>query len=90
MRTKTKQSLPVADHAGRQNRSGLDDNPRLDCHLGGEAGVHAADGVDHGLVAYVHVRADLDGVLVTWPQAAKKKKSRIGGGFPKRRRKTEG
>lgn len=59
-------AAPVADHAGSQDRSGLDDNPRIHQHFRGEPGVHPAHGVDHGLVAHVHVRPNLHRVLVAW------------------------
>lgn len=58
-------SSPVADHARRQHRSGLDDDPGFDVHRRGEARIHVSHGVDDGLVANVHVRADLNRVLVT-------------------------
>lgn len=55
---------PVANHARRQHRSGLDDDPRLDRNFRGEAGVDVSHRVDDCFVTDVDVSADFHLVLV--------------------------
>lgn len=56
---------PVANHAGREHCSRLDNDPRLDRNFSRKAGVNVSDGVDNRLVTNVDVSADLHLVLVT-------------------------
>lgn len=56
---------PVANHAGRKDRPRLDNHPRIDRDLRGEACVNVPNGVDHRLVANVDMSANLYLVLVT-------------------------